>query len=264
MQSLMDKKNIFHTLLKPFVRNKSEKVNFLEKHEAKELLDMLSKGNTGAMFLAIGKHTKVAEKIAIDLYTSGDETNKCYAAQLLGYIEDSKSNLFISLYRSEKQYFDSMAADDVRRENCHRVIEDLIISTVVQFDLKFQRYQNRRSSARTGSDWINCLFEIVSDAVNGYQWNGFRWALVVLSFHYYPKKWFKVLLTGYEEYISRTTGDMTQTDRDLYQELTAKNGETEMFIGFLNDMVMPKIDAAGNYILGHDEENLIAQMIKYF
>ncbi|MDR0796917.1 MAG: hypothetical protein LBE79_12855 [Tannerella sp.] len=257
----MEKKTVFRKLFKPFYGKKSDEINFLESPDGHEFLGLLSKGNAGALFLALGKQSKVAEKIAIDLYVSNDETCKRVAAQLLGFIEDPKRNLFVNFYRSEKNYFDSLPADDCRKNNCHSVIEDLMISTVIQFDLKYLRYQNRRTPARMDSDWINCLFEIVSDAMNENQWNNFRSALSVLSFHFYKEKWFKVLLAKYEEYIRQQTDPKTQIDEDLWNEMNKRNGETEMFENFLNDTVIPIIDSAHNHVLSRDEESLVVRMI---
>jgi hypothetical protein len=258
--------SFFEKIFRPFFKRESTKVSFWDFPNVTDFLSIVSKGNEGILFLPIGKNTDVAEKIAIDLYLSNDETYKCYAAQLLGFIEDSKKHLFINFYRAEKQYCDSLPIDDHRRNNSHNVIEKLIISTVIRFDLIYQRYKNnkRPSRLRLGSDWINFLFEVVVDAINENKWNSYPLALSILSFHYYNEKWFGVLLAKYEEYIAQTTDEGIQANRSLCNEIKTRNGETEMFENLLNNVIIPKIDEVINRAPNKHEEEIINDIIAFF
>jgi len=250
-----------------FNREKAEKVSFFDFKNATVFLDIISdfwkERNEGTLFLPIGRHTVVAEKMAEDLFISNDETYRRYATRLVGFIESPKRHLFITFYRAEKLFYDSLQINDYRRDNSHKIIEDLIISTAIRFDLG---YLNNKNTNRLGSDWINCLFEIVSDAINGYKWNSFQLALSILSFHYYNKKWFKILLAKYEEYIDQSTGSIeeTQIHRNLFDEIMRRNGETEIFENLLNDVVIPKINIATNWKLDSHVENMINDLINYY
>ena len=161
-----------------FNKKKSKKVSFFDYVNANDFLDIISdvwkEGNEGTVFLPIGKHTAVAEKLAEDLFVSNDETYRRYATSLIGYIDNPKRHLFVTFYRAEKLFYDSLQIGDDRRDNSHQIIEDLIISTAIRFDLA---YMNHKSANRLGSDWINFLFEVVSDAINEYKWNSFQLAL---------------------------------------------------------------------------------------
>ena len=243
----------------------SIKVSFFDYKNANEFLDIISgvwkEGNAGAVFLPIGRHTAVAEKMAEDLFVSNDETLRRYAASLTGYIESPKKHLFVTFYRAEKLFYDSLPIGDNRRNNSHQIIEDLIISTAIRFDLV---YMNNKRANRLNSDWINFLFEVVSDAVNEYKWRSFPLALTILSFHYYKKDWFKVLLAKYGEYIAQSTDEAIQTHRDLYDEIKRRNGETELFENLLNHVVVPRLNAATNWKSDYHIENKICGVIDFY
>ena len=246
-------------------KKKSKKVSFFDYSNANEFLDIVSgiwkEGNEGALFLPIGKHTVVAEKMAEDLFISNDETYKRYAAKLIGFIESPKRHLFITFYRAEKLFYNSLQVGDFRRKNSHEIIDDLIISTVIRFDLE---YQNKKSAKRLGSDWIDFLFEVVNDAINEDNWNSFRLAFSILSFHFYKEDWFKVLLTKYEEYIVQTTDEEKQINRNLYDEITRRKGETEMFENLLNNVVIPRIDVGKKWKLDNHDEKIINNIVNYY
>ena len=74
-----------------FSKKTSNKVSLSDYKNANEFLDIISgvwkEGNEGAVFLPIGRHTAVAEKMAEDLFVSNDETLRRYAASLTGYID---------------------------------------------------------------------------------------------------------------------------------------------------------------------------------
>jgi hypothetical protein len=252
-------------MFRSIFKKKSKKVNFFGYSNANEFLDIVSgswkEGNEGTLFLPIGRHTVVAEKMAEDLFISNNETYKRYAAKLIGFIEKPKRHLFITFYRAEKLFYDSLQVGDFRRNNSHEIIEDLIISTVIRFDLG---YQSNKSVKRLGSDWIDFLFEVVNDAINEYKWNSFRLALSILSFHFYKKEWFTVLLAKYEEYIVQTTNEEMQINRSLYDEIKRRNGETELFESLLNNVVIPRIDAAKNWKSDNHEENIIKNIINFY
>ncbi|MDR2147663.1 MAG: hypothetical protein LBE91_14515 [Tannerella sp.] len=218
------------------------------------MLEMFSSDNAEAYFLAIGKHTLAAEKIAKDLYFSGDETYKCYAARQLGFIDGSKKHLFVDLYRAEKQHLDSYPDKDIHRNFSNQLIEILVVATVVRFDLMYQKFLVNTRSARLGSDWVNCLFEVVADAMNGYAWSAFPWALSILAFHFYNKKWFKVLLVKYEEFVVQTSDE---THIRLLDEIKTRNGETEIFENLLNEVVIPKLIIANDYKINDYEISTI-------
>ena len=137
----------------------------------------------------------------------------------------------------------------------------MIISTAIRFDLG---YLNNKNTNRLGSDWINFLFEVVNDAINEYKWNSFQLALSILSFHFYKKDWFKVLLAKYKEYIVQTTDEETQIHRDLYDEIQRRNGETELFENLLNNLVIPKLDMAKNWKLDNHTENIISDIMNFY
>jgi hypothetical protein len=246
-------------------KKKSKKVNFFDYLNANEFLDIISgawkEGNEGALFLPVGRHSAVAEKMAEDLFNSNDETYKRYAAKLIGFIESPKKPLFVSFYWAEKQFYNSLQVGDLRRNNSHEIIEDLVISTAVRFDLG---YHNNKSAKRLGSDWMNFLFEVVSDAINEYKWDSFQLALSILSFHFYTKDWFKVLFAKYEEYIVQTTDEEIETHRNLYDEIKRRNGETEMFENLLNDVVIPKFNLATNWKSDNHVENMISDIINFY
>ena len=247
-----------------FNKKKSKKVNFFDYINANEFLDIVSdiwkEGNEGALFLPIGRHTVVAEKMAEDLFVSNDEAYKRYATKLIGFIESPKRHLFITFYRAEKLFYNSLQVSDFRRNNSHEIIENLIISTVIRFDLG---YQNNKSVNRLGSDWIDFLFEVVNDAINEYNWKSFQLALSILSFHFYKEDWFKVLLAKCEEYTVQTTDEEIQINRNLYDEIKKRNGETEIFESLLNNVVIPKLNVAKEWKLDNHEENIINEII-YF
>ena len=246
-------------------KRKSIKVSFFDYINANEFLDIISgaceEGNDGTLFLPIGRHTVVAEKMAEDLFISNDETYRRFAAKLIGFIESPKRQLFITFYRAEKLFYNSLQMDDFKRNNSHEIIEDLIISTAIRFDLG---YLNNKSTNRLGSDWMNFLFEVVNDAINEYKWNSFQLALSILSFHFYKKDWFKVLLAKYEKYIVQTTDEETQIHRNLYDEIKRRNGETEIFENLLNHVVIPKLNGATNGKLDNHVENIISDMIHFY
>jgi len=248
-----------------FNKKKSKKVSFFDYINANEFLDIVSgickEGNEGTLFLPIGRHTVVAEKMAEDLFISNDETYKRYATKLIGFIESPKRPLFITFYRAEKLFYDALQVGDFRRNNSHEIIEDLIISTVIRFDLG---YQNNKSANRLGSDWINFLFEVVNDTIIEYKWNSFQLALSILSFHFYKEDWFKALLAKYEEYIVQTTDEEIEINRNLCDEIKKRNGETEMFENLLNNVVIPKINVAKNWKLDNREETIINDIIKFY
>ena len=245
--------------------NQSKKVNFFDYTNANEFLEIISdvweEGHEGKLFLPIGKHTAVAEQMAEDLFISSDETYRRYATKLIGFIENPKRHLFVTFYRAEKLFYDSLPIDDFRRNNSHQIIEDLVISTATRFHLV---YLNNKNANRLGSDWINFLFEVVSDAINEYKWNSFQLALSILSFHYYKKSWFKVLLAKYEEYIIKTKDEDIQTHRNLYDEIIRRNGETEIFESLLNNVVIPKLNVATNWKLENNMENIINDIVNFY
>jgi hypothetical protein len=246
-------------------RKNSKKVSFFDYINANEFLGIISgvwkEGNEGTLFLPIGRHTLVAEKMAEDLFISNDETYRRYATKLIGFIKSPKKHLFITFYRAEKLFFDSLQVGDFRRNNSHKIIEDLIISTAIRFDLG---YRNNKSANQLGSDWINFLFEVVNDAITEYKWNSFQLALSILSFHFYKKNWFKVLLTQYEEYIVQTTDEGIHIHRNLYDEIKRRNGETELFESLLNNIVIPKVNVATNWKLDNHVEKVIRGIIDFY
>ena len=252
-------------MFRSFFTKKIKTVNFFDYNNANEFLDIVSgvskEGKEGRLFLPIGRHTVVAEKMAEDLFISNDEIYKRYAARLIGFIESPKKHLFITFYRAETLFYNSLQVSDFRRNNSHEIIEDLIISTVIRFDLG---YQSNQSVKRLGSDWIDFLFEIVNDAINEYKWNSFQLALSILSFHFYKEDWFKVLLAKYEKYIGQTTDVEIQINRNLYDEINKRNGETEMFESLLNNVVIPRVDMAKKWKLDNREENMINDIIKFY
>lgn len=252
-------------MFRSIFKKKSREVNFFDCINANTFLDIASslwkEGHEGALFLPVGRHTAVAEKMAEDLFVSQDETCRRYAVRLIGFIESPKRHLFITFYRAEKLFYDSLQADDFRRNNSHKIIEDLIISTAVRFDLA---YQNNKSVNRLGSDWINFLFEVVSDAIDEYKWNSFQLALSILSFHFYKKDWFKVLFTKYEEYIVQQTDEEEHINRNLYNEIKKRNGETEMFENLLNNVVILGMNAARNWKLDNHEEKTVNDIINFY
>ena len=251
---------MFRTLFK----EKSKKVNFFDCINASEFLNLVAgvwkEGNEGALFLLIGRHPIVAEKIAEDLFVSNDEIYRRYAAKLIGFIEYPNKHLFITFYRAEKLFYDSLHVDDFRRNNSQEIIEDLIISTVIRFHLV---YQNKKSVNLLGSDWINFLFEVVNDTIDGYKWNSFQLALSILSFHFFRKGWFKALFTKYEEYIVQSSDEKIGVNRDLYDEIKRRNGETEMFESLLNNVVIPRVNAAKNCNLDNYEKNIVNDIINF-
>ena len=244
---------------------KSKKVSFFDYINANEFLDIVSdvwkEGNEGSLFFPVGKHTKVAEKMAEDLFVSSEETYRRYATRLIGFIESPKRHLFITFYRTEKLFYDSLQVGDIRRDTSHVIIEDLIISTAIRFDLG---YLNNKRVNRLGSDWIDFLFEVVNDSINEYKWNSFQLALSILSFHFYKKDWFKVLFAKYEVYIAQIADEETQILRNLYDEIKRRNGETEIFESLLNNVVVPKIDVAKNRKSDNQMENLISDIIDFY
>ena len=248
-----------------FNKKKSKKVSFFDCTNANEFLSIVSgickEGNEGRIFLPIGRHTVVAEKMAEDLFISNNETYKRYASKLIGFIENPKRHLFITFYRAEKLFYNSLRDDDFRRNNSHEIIEDLIISTVIRFDLG---YQNNKSVKRLGSDWIDFLFEVVNDAITEYRWNSFQLALSILSFHFYKENWFKVLLSHYEEYIVQATDEEIQINRNLYDEIKRRKGETEIFENLLNNVVIPKLTVAKNWKSDNHEQNIINGIIGFY
>jgi hypothetical protein len=248
-----------------FNKQKSKKVSFFDYINANDFLDIVScfwkEGKEGTLFLPIGRHTVVAEKIAEDLFISNDETYKRYATKLIGFIESPKRHLFITFYRAEKLFYDSLQVGDFRKNNSHEIVNDLIISTVIRFDLG---YQNSKSAKRIGSDWIDFLFEVVNDAINEYRWNSFQLALSILSFHFYQEDWFKVLLAKFEEYIVQITDEEIQINRNLYDEIKKRNGETEMFENLLNNVVIPKLNEAKNWKLDNHAENMINDIFYFY
>ena len=252
-------------MIRSIFAKKYKKVNFFDCINANEFLDIVSsmskKGNESALFLSIGRYTVIAEKMAEDLFVSNIETYRRYAAKLIGFIERPKKHLFITFYRAEKLFYDSLRTDDFRRNNSHEIIEDLIISTTIRFDLG---YQNSKSANRLGSDWINFLFEVVSDAIDDYKWVSFQLALSILSFHFYKKDWYKVLLTKYEEYIIQLINDDKYINRNLCDEIKRRNGETEMFENLLNYVVIPKMNAAREWKLDNHEENAVRNIINFY
>ena len=248
-----------------FNKKISKSVNFFDYNNASEFLDIVSgiwkEGNESTLFLPIGRHTVVAEKLAEDLFISNHETHKRYAAKLVGFIENPKRLQFITFYRAEKLFYNSLRDDDLRRNNSHEIIEDLIISTVIRFDLG---YQNNKNIRRLGSDWIDFLFEVVNDAIIEYKWNSFQLALSILSFHFYKENWFKVLFAHCEEHTVQTTDEEMPINHNLYDEIKRRNGETEMFENLLNNVVIPKLDMAKNWKLNNREENIINGIIKFY
>ena len=248
-------------------KKKSKKVSFFDYKNAIDFLDIISgvwnEGNEGAIFLPIGRHTVVAEMMAEDLFISNDETYRRYATKLIGFIESPKRHLFITFYRAEKLFYDSLQVDDFRRNNSHKIIEDLIISTAIRFDLG---HLNSKSVNRLGSDWIDFLFEVVNDGINEYKWSSFQLALSILSFHFYKKDWFKVLLAKYEEYIVQATDaiEEIQIHRNLYDEIKRRDGETEIFESLLNNVVIPKLSVATNWMLDSHVENIINDIIDFY
>ena len=248
-----------------FNKKKSEKVSFFDYINANEFLDIISgvwkEGNEGTLFLPLGRHTVVAEKMAEDLFISNDETCRHYATKLIGYIEKPKRHLFVTFYRAEKIFYNTLPIGDLRRNNSHTIIEDLIISTAIRFDLV---YQNNRSTNRLGSDWMNFLFEVVNDAIDEYKWNAFQLALSILSFHFYKENWYKALLAKYEDYIVHTTDGDIQTHRNLYDEIMKRNGETEIFESLLNNVVIPKLNVAINLKLENHLENIISDIVNFY
>ena len=252
-------------MFRSIFKNNSQKVNFFDCVNANEFMDMVSglwkEGNEGRLFLPVGRHTTVAEKMAEDLFVSNNETCRRYAAKLIGFIESPKRHLFITFYRAEKLFYNSLQADDFRRNNSHEIIEDLIISTVIRFDLA---YLNNKKANRLGSDWMNFLFEIVNDAIDGYKWNSFQLALSVLSFHFYNKDWFKVLFAKYKNYTVQKTDGEIHINRSLYDEIEKRNGETEMFENLLNNVVIPRMNAAKNWKLNNHEEYIVNSIINFY
>ena len=247
-------------------KKKYIKVNFFDYINANEFLDIVSDSwkeeNEGALFLPIGRHTVSAEKMAEDLFISNDETFKRYAAKLVGFIENTKRPLFITFYRAEKIFYNSLQVGDFRRNNSHEIIEDLIISTAIRFDLRYQ--SNKSTNHRFGSDWIDFLFEVVNDAINEYNWNSSQLALSILSFHFYKEDWFRVLLSKYEEYIVQTTDAEIQIIRNLHDEIKRRNGETEMFENLLNNVVIPRINIAKKSKLDSHKENIVNDLINFY
>jgi len=243
----------------------SEKICFFDYINANEFLDIISgfwkEGNESALFLPLGRNTAVAEKMAEDLFISSDKIYRHYATKLIGYIDNPNRHLFVTFYRAEKLFYDSLPIDDLRRNNSHQIIENLIISTATRFHLV---YLNNKSVNRLGSDWINFLFEVVSDAIIEYKWNSFQLALSILSFHYYKKNWFKVLLAKYKEYIDHSKDEEIQTHRNLYDEIINRNGETEIFENLLNNVVIPKLNVATNWKLNNHVENKISDIVNFY
>jgi len=252
-------------MIRSLFTKKYKKVNFFDCIHANEFLDIVSsmdkEGNEGAIFLSLGRHSVIAEKMAEDLFVSNVETCRRYATKLIGFIERPKKHLFINFYRAEKLFYESLRVGDFRRNNSHEIIENLIISTAIRFDLG---YQNSKSANRLGSDWINFLFEVVSDAIDDYKWISFQLALSILSFHFYQKDWYKVLLTKYEEHIAQLTDDELYINRSLYDEIKRRNGETEMFENLLNNVVIPRMNAARDWKLDNHEENAVCSIINFY
>jgi len=252
-------------MIRNIFTKKNKKVNFFDCINANEFLNIVSRmgeeGNDGALFLSLGRHSAIAEKVAEDLFVSNIETCRRNAAKLIGFIESPKKHLFITFYRAEKMFYDSLQVGDFRRNISHEIMEDLTISTAIRFDLG---YQNNKSANRLGSDWINYLFELVRDAMDDYKWGSFQLALAILSFHFYNKDWFKVLLTKYEEFIAQQTDDEVYINRDLCDEIKRRNGETEMFEKLLNQVVIPRMNAARDWKLGNHEENAVNDIINFY
>ncbi|MDR0437543.1 MAG: hypothetical protein LBH22_04485, partial [Bacteroidales bacterium] len=123
--------------------------------------------------------------------------------------------MFVYFYRAEKKYYQSLSANDFRRYNSQGVIESLIISTHIRFVLGIE---SGKSSARLGCDWIDFLYEAVNDAICGYNWNTYNWALSILSFYCHQEERFNKLLTKYEEYLSQASDENRQTGIDFYNE----------------------------------------------
>jgi len=252
-------------MFRSIFKKKSQKVSFFDCINANEFLDMVSglwkEGNESRLFLPIGRHTAVAEQMAEDLFVSNDATCRHYAAKLIGFIESPKRHLFITFYRAEKLFYNSLQAGDFRRNNSHEIIEDLIISTVIRFDLA---YQNNKNANRLGNDWINFLFEAVNDAIDEYKWDSLQLALSVLSFHFYNRDWFKVLFTKYEKHTVQKNDEQIHMNRSLYDEIKKRNGETEMFESLLNNIVIPRMNAAINWKLDNHEKIVVDGIINFY
>ena len=257
----MKKRN---SMFRSIFKNNSQKVNFFDCVNANVFLDMVSglweEGNEGRLFLPVGRHTAVVEKIAEDMFVSNNEICRRYAAKLIGFIESPKRHLFITFYRAEKLFYNSLQDDDFRRKNSHEVIKDLIISTVIRFDLA---YLNNKNANRLGSDWINFLFEVVNDAIDEYKWNSFQLALSVLSFHFYNKNWFKVLFEKCKKYTVPIDEEI-HINRSLYDEIEKRNGETEMFENLLNNVVIPSMNVAKKMKLSNNEEYIVNSIINFY
>ena len=255
--------NVFRKIINSFSSKNSKEVNFFDYSNAVEYLDVVSsfwkEGYEGALFLPIGKYTDIAEKIAVDLFFSNNETYKCYASQLLGFIEDPKKHLFIYFYRTEKQYYKKLPEDDFKRYNSHAIIESLIMSTLIRFALG---YESEKSSYRLGCDWIDFLYEVVYDAIDGYNWNTYEWALALLSFFFGKEERFKKIFAKYKEHIVRAEEDGIEVNRNLYDEILAGNFNSEIFVS-LDNLVVEKIDVAKKIELNDREKHLIEDMIKF-
>ena len=228
----------------------NKKVNFLDYKNANQYLELVENafadGNEGAFFLPIAKHPEVAEKIAVDLFFSGNEDYKRYAASLLGFIEDPVRHLFVRFYRAEKQYYDSLPEDDFKRYNSQAVVEELIMSTLTRIELAYSNGTST-STARFGRDWVNFLYEVVNDAIDGYEWNTFEEALILLMDSCPHEKRVELLYDKYKEFVSRT-----KRNRDLFDTLED-----------ISELIMKKVNIAKSYELNRQEKNLIGDIITF-
>ena len=237
-----------------FFTNKPKKVSFLDYQNANKYLELVGSafenGNEGILFFPIAKHTEIAEKMAVDLYFSGNEDYKRYAASLLGFIEFPKRHLFVRFYRAEKQYYQSLSKGDSRRENSHAVVESLILST-------FRRNALTEYGAfhQLGNDWVNFLYEMVNDAIDGYEWRNFEWAFTMLEVCFGDTERFKALSLKYEKIIAQTADKNRQANdklhnRDMFWEVDQKIEDNTMSTKYvqLSDRMKNLIDDIINFM----------------
>jgi hypothetical protein len=111
--------------------------------------------------------------------------------------------------------------------------------------------KNKKFTILSNSDWTNFLFEVVNDAIDGYEWNTFERALSILAFYLAweedeeEDERLRTLLAKYKEFVFQQTDKEMQAYRNLYDEIKTGGGQTEMFDSIIN-VVTEKINIAIN------------------
>ncbi|ANE50772.1 hypothetical protein [Flavisolibacter tropicus] len=196
----------------------------------------------------------------MDLFSCQNSTYRLFASSFVGFIEDPKKQLLLPMYQRERNLFDSLPIDSPERYNSHAIVENLIVSTQIRIVLGVE---NNKSSNRLGQEWINLLYEIIEDSMNGYQWNSHSWALAILNFTQSSTQRFKDHFVKYEEYYKKNAGKNAIISESLLKDIKGGVTETEMFKSINDNLVMEKVDAAKEIQLEPDVQELIYDLISF-